>query len=594
MTRARAVVLAVMVALTVVGGCASPAEKADQAIIRARRDPGAEAAAGVRVAGPGAAATPATPGRPVPGRGPGLSAASSQPAPVRVAQAGARPGGTRPAGAGGGEDAPPAGAAPVAGRPTREGIVVAVRGESVYVDLGRDDGVAVGQRLRVVRAGAPLVHPVTGETLGAVDDEIAQLEVTAVAEKFATTRVVHAGSGAAIEPKDRVVAWPAAPAGPTASGPTARQAPAAPSPGSAPQAPAPTAAAQETAPPGVALDAGRSVTSQELAYEIRDLATGDLDGDGRVELVALNPSQLVIYRWTGKSLELLFEEEASSRRNYISADAADLDGDGRAELLVNDAFGYGVSAAILQHDGRRFVRRDLPRDHYFRILGAEVGAPTLVGQRRGDGAEPFQGRVYRYEWRRGKARRGEALWTPDRASIFDLQLYRAADGTLELAALSPTGHLRLFRGHEEVWSSQQDFGGTKLRVAEKNPAPLQSSSGEEKIETPIPGRIVPLAGVTGGGGPVPAFALVVNEKGSFIAPRWSFSKGSVVALAVEGRVTRELWRTATFEGYIAAQRVADLGPASGGVAGRALLVAIDLQKGLFRAARSVVLVQPLR
>jgi hypothetical protein len=40
--------------------------------------------------------------------------------------------------------------------------------------------------------------------------------------------------------------------------------------------------------------------------------------------------------------------------------------------------------------------------------------------------------------------------------------------------------------------------------------------------------------------------------------------------------------------------VADLGPVPDGVGGRALVLALDLQRGLFKAARSTLLVQPLR
>ncbi len=466
----------------------------------------------------------------------------------------------QPAGAG------PAAAAPrqSAGAPGRAGLVVGVRGERVYVDLGRDDGVAVGQRLRVVRPGAPLVHPVTGETLGTIDEEIAQLEVTAVAEKFVTTRVLHVASGATIEPKDRVVAA--------------------------------TPAAAAT---GLALDPSRSIVSQEVGYEIRDLAVADLDGDGRPELVTIDQLHLAIYRWTGTSLEVLFEEKEGKRRNYLSVDAADLDGDGRAELLVNDAFGDRRQAVILRYDGQRLVRYDLPGGRSFRIIGAEVGAPTLVGEERDGGglrlemghvgniyrydptgtgriaarsrsveAEPVS-EVHRYEWRGGKARRGEALWTPAATSIFDIQLYRAEDGRLELAALSPTGHLRLFRGHEEVWSSPQALERTT--------------------------RIVPLGGVTGSSGePVPAFVLRGAGQSGAVAQGAGSGKSAVLALAVDGSATRELWRTAPLEGDVAAYRAADLGSVSSGAGGQAVVIALDLGKGPSRAARSVVVVQPLR
>ncbi len=570
MNRVRVMLAAGLVVTLVASGCATPAEKADQSLIRGRRDPGAEAA-GVRVAGPGGATAKPVGGKAVEGRW--------ARALVTVAQAGApaqggvsaQAGATSPLPAGLPQDGPSG---------SREGLIVAVRGETVYVDLGRDDGAAVGQRLRVVRPGAPLVHPVTGQSLGAVDDEVALLEVTAVSEKFATTKVVRLAGGASLEPRDRVLS----------ASPAAAAAPAQPRA----EAPAPAAG---TAPAGYLLDTTRSVTSQELPFELRDLAIADLDGDGHVEVVALGQYRLVIYRWTGRALELRFEEEEEVRRDYVSVEAADLDGDGKAELLVNDAFDKRVTAAILTLNGRQFVRHELPRDRYFRIVGAEIGQPTLVGQRRGNGETPFVGDVHKYEWKNGKARQREAIWLPVRTGIFDFQYYRTPEGSVELAVLGASGTLRLYRGREEAWASQQEFDGTKLRVVEQNPKPPQSTAGQEEMVTPIPGRIVPIPTARGrSGDPVPAFALRQNEKSSVISPRFSFARGRVVAIAVESAVTRELWRTDTFEGYVAAFRMADLGavPAPGGIGGRALVVGLDMQRGVLKAARSVLVVQPLR
>jgi hypothetical protein len=455
-----------------------------------------------------------------------------------------------------------------------------VRGEQVFVDLGRADGAAVGQRLRVVRPGAPLVHPVTGETLGAADQEVALLEITSVADRFSTAKVVRLAEGATLEPKDRVAAAAAETAPPgRAAAPRATPVPAAPA--------APAA--------DVSLDPGRLATSQEFGYEIRDLAAADLDGDGRVELIALEESRLVIYRWTGNGVDLLFEEDPSGRRNYVSVDAADLDGDGRAEVVVNDAYEDGVRATVLVQRGRDFRREDLPRDHYFRIVGVAAGQPTLVGQRRGDGAQPFVGQVHRYQWRRGKARRGDAVWLPERTAIFDFEFYRSAEGKVELAVLTPGNALRLYRGREAAWTSQQEFDGTKLRLLERNPKPQQSTAGQEPIETPIRGRIGVLAGALGRDGkPVPAFVMRRNEKASFISPRWSYSRGHLVAFAVDGPVVRELWKTDSLEGYVAAFRVTDLGQVPSGVGGRAVVVGLDLQRGLLKSARSILMVYGLR
>jgi hypothetical protein len=134
-----------------------------------------------------------------------------------------------------------------------------------------------------------------------------------------------------------------------------------------------------------------------------------------------------------------------------------------------------------------------------------------------------------------------------------------------------------------------------VRVIEKNTAPPGSTEAGIPVETPISGRIVPVPGVLGSEGqPVSAFLLRRNERGSFISPRWSFSRGRVLGVVHDGGLSREVWQTDAYEGYVAAARLADLGAVTNGVGGRAVVIALDQQRGLLRAARSVVVVQGLR
>lgn len=47
-----------------------------------------------------------------------------------------------------------------------EGLVVKVDGDKVYIDLGRQDGVEIGQEFKIFVEGELIKHPVTGEIMG--------------------------------------------------------------------------------------------------------------------------------------------------------------------------------------------------------------------------------------------------------------------------------------------------------------------------------------------------------------------------------------------------------------------------------------------
>jgi hypothetical protein len=105
--------------------------------------------------------------------------------------------------------APPPGAAaeaPVAEEPPPErGYVVYVDTKRVVIDLTGRDGLQRGALVSVRRDKLPIVHPVTGELLGEIDDEVATARVTEIREKFSIAEIQTLSNGTRIQVKDRVV-----------------------------------------------------------------------------------------------------------------------------------------------------------------------------------------------------------------------------------------------------------------------------------------------------------------------------------------------------------------------------------------------------
>jgi len=92
-------------------------------------------------------------------------------------------------------------AAPVLHR----GIVVFVDTTRVVIDLTAKDGVRPGSVVSVRRDKITIVHPITGELLGELDEEVATGKVVEMHDKFSIVEVETAPSGAQVRVKDRVV-----------------------------------------------------------------------------------------------------------------------------------------------------------------------------------------------------------------------------------------------------------------------------------------------------------------------------------------------------------------------------------------------------
>jgi hypothetical protein len=95
--------------------------------------------------------------------------------------------------------------APVAPEPPTRGFVVYVDTTRIAIDLTAADGVRPGQVLSLRRDRIPIVHPVTGEVLGELDDEVATARVIETRERFSVAEIQSVAPGAQVQVKDRVV-----------------------------------------------------------------------------------------------------------------------------------------------------------------------------------------------------------------------------------------------------------------------------------------------------------------------------------------------------------------------------------------------------
>jgi hypothetical protein len=101
-------------------------------------------------------------------------------------------------------------AAPAA--PVGPGVESAKRGFVVYVDTNRIvldlttvDGLRPGSIVSLRRDRIPIVHPVTGEVLGELDEEVGTARVTETRERFSVAEVQTLAPGSQVQVRDRVV-----------------------------------------------------------------------------------------------------------------------------------------------------------------------------------------------------------------------------------------------------------------------------------------------------------------------------------------------------------------------------------------------------
>jgi hypothetical protein len=89
--------------------------------------------------------------------------------------------------------------------PPKRGFVVYVDTTRIVIDLTAGDGVRTGTVISLRRDRIPIVHPITGEVLGELDDEVATARVIETRDRFSVAEIQSVAAGAQVQVKDRVV-----------------------------------------------------------------------------------------------------------------------------------------------------------------------------------------------------------------------------------------------------------------------------------------------------------------------------------------------------------------------------------------------------
>ena len=92
----------------------------------------------------------------------------------------------------------------VAAFPPVEGLVVAVDGERIYLDLTEKDGVQPGQEFTVYRKGEVFRHPINGRPIGRYEQVLGHAQVQRVLPQFSEGVYVPLDGTPAVKPEDGV------------------------------------------------------------------------------------------------------------------------------------------------------------------------------------------------------------------------------------------------------------------------------------------------------------------------------------------------------------------------------------------------------
>ena len=295
--------------------------------------------------------------------------------------------------------------------------------------------------------------------------------------------------------------------------------------------------------------------SANYKYLINGMAIGDVDGDGRSEIVVVSPDEIYVYRLEKGQLREITRQDVGSEHYNIGVDVADINGNGRAEIFVTALTRPKnvVRSYVKEFDGKAFVEiaQDLP--WFFRVTDLPVRGRILLGQESRLYA-PYRGGLYEMQWDGGAYVPGNPIITPrEQLNVLGIALgdvlnngeetLVAIDRDNRIVITSPSG--------EALWTSGDKYGGSTLYVNGE-----KTDQGQEENPIYLPTRIL----IRNSPDDKDKSQVIAVNNHEIMGMRWNrrdFTNAQIEAFAWDGVGLAPAWSTRKMTGFIRDVQVAD-------------------------------------
>jgi TolB-like protein len=298
--------------------------------------------------------------------------------------------------------------------------------------------------------------------------------------------------------------------------------------------------------------------SETFGFEIKGLDVGDVDGDGKNELVVMDRSNLYVFKYDGEKLRLFQKIEQGNEHNFLTLDVADLNHNGHAEIIVTSVVEDDVRSFILEYEEGKFKKITDKAGWFFRVLYHPKEGPMLLGQQRGGDGLPVDP-IYRMVWKKKSFEKGPKMKFPAETMIFGIAMADIREkGKPEIITLDNFDRLNILpeKGKGQ-WKSSDRYGGTNNFYDTNRKLDLAFRPGSGPLwRVFIPGRILVRDLYRDG---VQQIIVNKNEFVSKLSDRIrSYEKGEIQGLVWDEETLTPDWKTREIKGYIADFQVRDV------------------------------------
>jgi hypothetical protein len=293
--------------------------------------------------------------------------------------------------------------------------------------------------------------------------------------------------------------------------------------------------------------------SEELTILGIGLGIGDLDGDGQNEIVIADPSNVYVYRLAENKLAKLAEYSAGTLE-IKAVDVAKMREQGPSRIYVTAQNRGTIASFVLEYRNGKLIPVITDFPYYLRVINFPTRGSFLLGQQKGQ-RRPFEGPVYRL------TDKGSELVVQERFGIpLKIPIFGFAIADLEgkhkplIVSYDKNDHLRVYTPDgKRLFVSTEYYGGSDVILRMHGPEERTRVSAfdnpDANAEDYYRPRVVPTDFRDGSGQQI----LVTTHSSKtlrMLSRTKMLEEGQVLALAWNGDVLEEKWRTPKIAGMI--------------------------------------------
>jgi len=283
------------------------------------------------------------------------------------------------------------------------------------------------------------------------------------------------------------------------------------------------------------------------------LATGDINGDGKLELLVAGEANILIYQLNGNTLIPAGEIKTKVTTSIIRIDTADLNNNETDEIYISSYDGRAPNSLVIEHRKGKYETLFESKVWFFRVMDNNI----LMGQ-KADTSRIFSGAIHVMEWKEDEIISREQIVLPNGISLYgytendidediDDEYIAFQRGLFsaryQLVILSYTGRIE--------WQDTEKFGGTPNTLTE---LPFGDDDTEKLL--PVPLRILCEDYNNDDRLDLITAKNSKNKKG-FLAKMVHYNQGEIMSLQWNGSDLETNWTTGIIKGYVTDYIMAD-------------------------------------